>query len=78
MKRYIVEKTNRAKIRPEEQSEKTKNCRENLWNEIRSKGPQRQKRTQKQNVKGWASSVDFCQRHKPQHAHHVKVSRGDI
>ena len=26
--------TNKAEIRPEEQSEKTESCRENLWNEI--------------------------------------------
>ena len=34
MKRYIVERTNRAGIRQEAQSEKTESCRENLWNEI--------------------------------------------
>ena len=43
MKRYIVERTNKADIRPEEQSEKTESSRENLWNEIQLKGPQRQK-----------------------------------
>ena len=49
IKRYIVEKTNNAEIRPEEQSEKTESCRENLWNEIQLfKGPQRQKWTQEQ------------------------------
>ena len=36
---YIVERTNKAELRPEEQSEKAKSCRENLWNEIESKGP---------------------------------------
>ena len=30
VKRYVVERTNKAKIRPEEQSEKTESCRENL------------------------------------------------
>ena len=30
IKRYIVERTNKAEIRPEEQSEKTERCRENL------------------------------------------------
>ena len=35
IKRYIVERTNKAEIRPEEQSEKTERCRENFWNEIR-------------------------------------------
>ena len=37
--RYIVERTNRAEIRPEEQSEKSESCQENLWNEIQLKGP---------------------------------------
>ena len=37
--RYIVERTNKAEIRPEEQSEKAESCRENLWNEIQLKGP---------------------------------------
>ena len=31
MKRYIVERTNKAVIRPEEQIEKTESFRENLW-----------------------------------------------
>ena len=30
IKRHIVERTNKAEIRPEEQSEKTESCRENL------------------------------------------------
>ena len=46
--RYIVERTNRAEIRPEEQSEKSESCREDLWNEIQLKGPLRQKQTQEQ------------------------------
>ena len=33
MKRYIVERTNKAEIRPDEQSERGESCRENLWNE---------------------------------------------
>ena len=49
IKRYIVERTNKAETRPEEQSKKGENCRENLWNEIQLKGPQRQKQTQEQN-----------------------------
>ena len=28
--KYIVERTNKAEIRPEEQSQKTESCRENL------------------------------------------------
>ena len=59
MKRYTVERTNKAtnakKKRLEEQSEKTESCRENLWNEIQLKGPQRQKQTQEQNKKECAS-----------------------
>ena len=39
IKRYMVERTNKAEIRPEEQSEKAESCRENLWNEIQLKGP---------------------------------------
>ena len=35
----IVEKTNKAEIRSEEQSEKTESCRKNVWNEIQLKGP---------------------------------------
>ena len=38
---YIVERTIKAEIRPEEESEKKKkeSCQENLWNEIQLKGP---------------------------------------
>ena len=39
IKRYKVERTNKAEIRPEEQSEKAESYRENLWNEIHLKGP---------------------------------------
>ena len=39
IKRYIVERTNKAEMRPEDYSEKAKSCRENLWNEIQLKGP---------------------------------------
>ena len=35
---YTVERTNKAEIRPEEQSEKIESCGENLWNEIQLKG----------------------------------------
>ena len=48
IKRYIVERTSEAEIRPEEQNEKAKSCRGNLRNEIQSKGP---------------SSVDLCQKY---------------
>ena len=57
---HIVEMTNEADIRPEEQSDKAESCRENLWNEIQLKGPLRQKQTQEQNKKEWASSAGLC------------------
>ena len=38
VKRYITERTNKAEIRPEEQSEKAESCRENLWNNVQLKG----------------------------------------
>ena len=44
------------------------------WNEIQLTGPQRQKQTQEQSKNEWARSVRLCQRHEPQHPHHVKVS----
>ena len=40
IKRYIVERTNKAEIKPEEQSEKAESCWENLWKEISFKGPE--------------------------------------
>ena len=39
IKRYIIERTNKAEIRPEEQIKKAESCRENLWNKIQLKGP---------------------------------------
>ena len=39
VKRCIVERTNKAEIRPEEQSEKAESCRENLWHEIQLERP---------------------------------------
>ena len=50
-KRYI-ERTNKAEIRPEEQSEKAESCQENLWNEIQLKGHKDRKA---QDKKLWAS-----------------------
>ena len=44
----MVERTNKAEIRREKQSEKTESCQENLWNEKQLKGLQRQKQTQEQ------------------------------
>ena len=46
LKKKKIEKTGKAEIRPEERSEKGKSYRENLWNEIQLKGPERQKQTQ--------------------------------
>ena len=43
VKRYIVERTNKAEIRPEKQNEKAESYRETLWNEIQLKGPQKQR-----------------------------------
>ena len=39
IKRYIVERTNKVDMRPEERSEKAESCRENLWNDMQLKGP---------------------------------------
>ena len=39
MKIYTVERTNKAELRPEEQSEEAESCRESVWNEIQLKGP---------------------------------------
>ena len=38
IKRYVVERTNKAEIRPEERGEKAESSRENLWTEIQLKG----------------------------------------
>ena len=38
IKRYIAERTNKAEMRLEEQSEKAESCGKNLWNEIQLKG----------------------------------------
>ena len=37
--RFIVERINKAELRPEQQREKKESCRENLWKEIELKGP---------------------------------------
>ena len=39
IKRYTVERTNKAEIRSEEESEKAESCRENVRYEIQLKGP---------------------------------------
>ena len=73
IKRYMVERTNKAEIRSWEQSEQAQSFGENLWHEIYLKGPQRQKQTQEQNKTEWASSAGLCQRHKLQHPHQMKA-----
>ena len=39
IERYIVERTSKAEMKPEEQSKKAESCREKLWNVIQLKGP---------------------------------------
>ena len=39
IRKHVVERINKADIRPEDQSEKMKSCRENSWNEIDLKEP---------------------------------------
>ena len=38
IKRYIAERTNKAEIRLEEESEKAERCQKNVWYEIQLKG----------------------------------------
>ena len=57
IKSSIVERTNEAEIRQEEQSEKAERYGENLWTEIQLKGQKRQKQTQENDQVEWASSV---------------------
>ena len=64
IKRYTVERTNKAEIRPEEQSEKTESCRENLWNEIQLKGPC-DKNRRKNRIKRSGQARLVYVRHKP-------------
>ena len=61
IERQLAERANKAETRPDKQSEKTESWRENLWNEIKLIGPQREKQTQEQNNKEWASLVGLCQ-----------------
>ena len=52
--------TSKAEKRPEEESEKAESYQVNLWNKIQLKGPYRQKQTQEQNKKEWASLAGLC------------------
>ena len=74
IKSYIVERTNEAEIRPEEQSEKAESCRENLWNELQLKG--HKDRNRHKNTVKRSGQAGFV--YKPQHPRHVKVSPGDF
>ena len=38
LKETFIKRYNKAEIRPEEQSQKTKSCRESLWEEIQLRG----------------------------------------
>ena len=73
MKRYIVERTNKAELRPKEQSEKAASCRENVRNEIPGERVIKAETDTKTEFKKWASSVGLCPGHKTQRPHHVKV-----
>ena len=48
---YIIERTNEAEIKLEEQSKKTESCQANLWNEIQLKATTTNK-TNKKKEKG--------------------------
>ena len=61
---YVVERTNKAEMRPGVQSETAESRREKLWNDIQLKGPSRRKQAPEQNRKEWASSVGLCLGHK--------------
>ena len=67
-------KKGKAEIRPEEQSEKSESCWENSWNEMQLKSYKDRNRRKSGIKKEWANLVGLCQRHKPQHPHHVNVS----
>ena len=60
VKRYTVERTKKAEVRPEERVEEAESDRENLWNEIQLKGPKDRNR-HKNRIKrvgklGWFTS----------------------
>ena len=64
MKRYTVERTNKAEIRPEEQSEKAEICWENLWNETQLKGPKDRNRLKNRIERSGKARLVYV-RHKP-------------
>ena len=71
IKRYTVERTNKAEIRSEEQSEKARVVGRIYEMKYSWKG-HKDRHKQEQNTKEWASSLGLCQKHKSQHPH-----RGD-
>ena len=75
MKRNVVERTNKADIRPEEQSKKAESFRENLWNEIQLKGHKDRNRHKNRIKRSGQAWLVYIRRHTLQHPHHMKVSR---
>ena len=63
-KRYVVERTSEAEIRPEEESQKTGSCRENLWNEIHLKGHKDRNRLENKMKRSGQARLVYV-RHKP-------------
>ena len=66
IKRHLAERTSKAEIRPEEQSQRTESCQKNLWNEIQLKGQKKTEidtRTKYEKRSGQAWSVYYV-RHK--------------
>ena len=61
MKRYVVERTNKAEIRPEEQCAKREGCLEKLWNDIQLEGQKydRKNRVRKRRVVGRISGIKY-------------------
>ena len=74
---YTVERTNKAEIRPEEQSEKIESCGENLWNEIQLKGHKERHRHKNRTKRNGRARLVYAS-HKPQHPHHVKVNPREL
>ena len=73
LKSYIVERTNKAELRPQEQSEKKESRRENLWKKYSWKGHKDRNRHRNRIKRSGKARLVYVW-HKPQHPHHVKVS----
>ena len=63
-KRYIVERTNKPEIRPEEQSQKTESCRESSWNENTVEKTHKDRNRHKNRIKGGEQARLVYVRHK--------------